>query len=616
MSAFVLAGTNPRTSLAGTGVTVRLRPTGPTSILQGTAFGFSARAINPSPSPVVVNVVFRLSGPGAPGTVDADSWAVTVPGLGQVTTALSLISSQWFAEIGDFSVVGLIDGLPAGAPLGFQVLPPAVVVPRFQDVTALAGLNTTLPGASCWEFGSGAAWGDVDGDGDPDLFVPVVDGPAQLWINDASGHFTEEAAIRGVDNGGRRGMGAVFADYDNDGDEDLYVVNDGTNRLYQNDGTGHFVDVAAAAHVADSGPGPSASWGDYDGDGLLDLYVTNYISCTLPWSKDVLYHNEGDGTFSDQTGLLERDGTTSGSGYEAAWFDYDGDGDPDLYLANDDVGIVRNGNHLWRNDGPHGGRWSFTDVSVQSGMGFWMNSMGIAVGDFDGDLKLDVAVSNIDGNVLARNNGDGTFTDLAVQDGIFRRLQQADVVAVTWGLGFQDLNLDGLVDLYVAAGDIYGTVPQPNEVFVNSGGSFLDLSAPSGGDTAAVSRGIAFADFDGDGRMDVYVVNQRGSPVLYRNVTPLGGSHWLEVRLTGTVSARDACGATLILTAGGVRQIREVFCGSVGLSSGSERTVHFGLGPDQKASSLVIEWPSGTRQVLRDVSGDQLISVTEPGGSR
>ena len=605
----------PLSAKAGeVGIGVKLRPIGSSTVGQGSAFRFRATLRNPGPGSQTVSVTFRLVDLEGGGTVDAITWHATVPGPGTTSASFSPVSSQWFADVGSFEVHALIRGQDATGPLPFVVTPPTVAVPQFQDVTAQAGLDTTIGQSGCGAWAAGAAWADVDGDGDLDLYVPRGGDPAQLWINDGTGHFTEEAAARGVQDLGAVGLGAVFADYDNDGDQDLYVSNDGPNRLYQNDGTGHFADVAEAAGVLLTTDDVSAAWGDYDNDGYLDLYVVSNSPCLPPllYEQDHLFHNEVDGTFTDQTSLLPA-ASTFGAGYQAAWLDYDGDGDQDLYLANDRWGPTPDANHLWRNDGAGlGGRWLFTDVSKESGTGYLINSMGIAPGDFDRDVRLDFAISNIDGNVLARNVGDGTFTDVASSVGVQRGIQQAGVHSITWGLAFADLNLDGWEDLFVAAGDLDDRRTQPNEVFTAAGdGTYLDLSALSGAEDSGSGRGVALADYDRDGRLDAYVVNRLGSPILYRNTTATSG-HWLEVDLTGTASNRDGCGARLILTAGGTRQLREVFCGSVGLSSGSDTVVHFGLAGAARADRLVIEWPSGRRQVLRNLAVDRLLRVVEP----
>jgi hypothetical protein len=594
-------------------VSIRLRPIGPSSIPQGTRFKIGATLSNPDPAPATAAVRFDLVDLANGDQVSFHTWHATVPAQGSVSSRVQLATSQWFTDIGTFEVRAFIDGLQAAA-LSFQVTAPTVAVPLFQDVTAQAGLTTSIGPSQCGGWAAGAAWGDVNGDGFPDLFLPRSADPAKLWINDGAGRFTEEAAARGVADGSGIGTGAVFADYDSDGDQDLFVADRGPDRLYQNDRTGHFVNVAATAGVAGATDDVSAAWGDYDNDGNLDLYVVSNSPCAPPlmYQQDRLLHNEGDSTFTDQTSLLPA-GSTMGAGYQAAWFDYDDDGDQDLYLANDHWGPAPDPNHLWRNDGVGSkGQWQFTDVSTESRTGYFINSMGIGIGDIDRDLDLDFGISNIRGNVMARNNGDGTFTNVAASIGVQRPFVQSEVGSVTWGLSFTDLNLDGFEDLFVAAGSIYDELNQPNQVFVAAGnGTFLDLSALSGAADPGVGRGIAIADYDRDGLPDIYVVNRNGAPLLYHNVAAVSG-HWLGVLLTGTGSNRDGCGTRLTLLVGTARHLREAFCGSVGLSSGNDAVVHFGLGSATTVDRLIIEWPSGRRQVLRNVPTDRILDVTEP----
>ncbi len=559
---------------------------------------------------------------------------VFVPFSGEERIATAVTPSQWFELLGNYEVSALVEGEPIGEPLTIEVTEPTVSVPRFEDATAAAGLDTTVPAPVCGQFSNGAAWADIEGDGDLDLFLTRLGEPAQLFVNDGSGHFSDEAGNRGL--AVRDAYGAAFADYDNDGDADLYVAREGSDLLLRNDGSGHFADVSAAAGIADRYQGMSASWGDFDSDGYLDLYVSNYGSCTGEWDvsslllvpleyhPDLLYRNNGNGTFSDVTALLEKDpgtvddGATTGAGFAAAWFDYNGDNRPDLYLANDFVGGSPDQNRLWRNDGKSSGGWAFTDVSTESGTGFFMNTMGIAVGDFDRDLDLDVALSNVGENKLLRNDGKGAFSDEAAALGVDRPLQQAGSLAVTWGTAFYDFNLDGWEDLYLPAGNIIqyeGAPLQPNELYVNDGAGtrFFDLSAPSGAADPGDSKGVAYADYDGDGDTDLFVVNEGGAPRLYENVTPRGGNHWLEVDTVGTRSNRDGCGAHLLVTLGdGSSMIREVFCGSTSISSGSQKAVHFGLGAATRVTGLEVLWPSGVRQELHDVEVDRMVTVTEP----
>ena len=489
-------------------------------------------------------------------------------------------------------------------------------------------MTTTVPDASCGDFVTGAAWGDVNGDGWPDLFVARLSQPSQLFVNDGHGHFTDEAAQYGVQVTGA--TAAVFADLTGDGRDDLYVVRTGPDILFRNDGNGHFTDITAASGISDTYSGSSVSVADYDNDGHLDLYVTNYASCGYPaqsffnYQPDALYHSNGDGTFTNVTSLLGTSptgaGLTMGAGFQAAWFDANGDGRQDLYLGNDYFGPKPDHNRFWMNMGAGpSGQWQFVEDSVPSGTAFSMNTMGIAVGDYNRDGKLDLALSNIRYNRLLQNNGDGTFTDVAVAARVDRRYDQAsDQVPVTWGTAFYDLNLDGWEDLYFAAGNFRQALdqsnePQPNELFVNDHkGSFVDMSSASGAADTGSSKGVAFADYDRDGRMDMFVVNQGGTPHLFHNVTPMGKRHWLEVNAVGNVN-RDGCGARLVLKTKTGSMLREVFCGSTSVASGSQRQVLFGLGQQTKALSLTVSWPSGKKQVFRNITKvDRFMRVVEP----
>jgi hypothetical protein len=619
------------TSASAGGVSVRLIPEASTRVVQGAPFDFVTKIHNDTDEAQLVIIDFTIDRKGGSSPVRFSSFNTSVPAGGSATTTGSATSAQWFKQTGTFQINVIGELIPGSAeirkvdPLGFTVLPPVVQVPRFDDVTSAAGLTTDMPRSrQCGRWAVGAAWGDVDLDGDLDLYLPRQGAAARLWINDGSGHFIDEANARGVDNPDATGLSAVFGDYDNDGDPDLYVGNLGPNRFFENDGTGHFTDVTTSAGVGGDGISSSASWGDYDGDGLLDLYVANYTQCaaqTPSKDADVLYHNEGDGTFTDRTALLEKDpsspddGSTLGAGFEGAWFDYDKDGDLDLLLANDFYGPNPDKNHLWRNDGPaEGGTWLFTDVSVASGMGLKMNTMGIGISDYDQDGDLDVALSNIEDNRLMRNNGDGTFTDVASTARVARPTQRVDEHSVTWGMNFADFNLDTWDDIYTGAGSLKSNPEsQPNELFANgSKGKFFDLSAPSGANFDGVTRGTAFADYDHDGRMDVYIANFDHTSMLYRNITPKKHRHWLEIDTVGTKSNHDGCGAWLTLSIGNQQLSRQVFCGSISLGSGSDPTVHFGLGSATSVRKLVINWPSGTRQVVKNLDVDRLDVITEP----
>jgi len=514
----------------------------------------------------------------------------------------------------------------ASATAGVKGFTP--VTPKFKDVSAKAGVAVQEPDATCGAWVTGAAWGDVNGDGWPDLFVARLDQPTELFINNRHGGFSKDVAAQyGVQTTGA--TGAVFADYDNDGRPDLYVVREGPDILYHNDGHGHFSDVTAKAGISDNYFGSSVSFADFNNDGKLDIYVTNYAQCGYPSSSlfnyqpDKLYENNGNGTFTDVTSLLGTNpanglGMTIGAGFQAAWFDALGNGRQDLYLGNDYFGPKPDHNRFFMNDGPGANGWQFTEDSVPSGTAYSMNTMGIAIGDYNNDGKLDMALSNIRYNRLLENMGNGVFNDVAVQAKVDRRYDQvSDQVPVTWGTAFYDFNLDGWEDLYFAAGNFREALttsngPQPNMLFVNNhDGTFTDMSKASGANDPGSSKGVAFADYNRDGRMDMYVVNQGGVAHLYENVTPMGKRHWLEVKLVGTKSNRDACGAEVTLKTKAGSQLREVFCGSTSVASGSQEAVLFGLGQQTAVQRLSISWPSGRKQVVKKVKIDRFLTVVE-----
>jgi enediyne biosynthesis protein E4 len=617
---------------AGT-VTVTLIPKSPTTLPQGMAFEFTVKVENPDAVSHEVTVVERLAPVGGSSRVDFVQNEPTIPPGETRFFNHDIVTAQYFSEIGAFVITAMLDGAPA-ATLSFDVTPATVVPPTFDDVTQETGVGTpAVPAPVCdGQLSAGAAWADYDNDGHLDLYVPHPDAPAKLFMNDGTGHFTDRAGPAGVTNSDSIGRAAVAGDYDNDGDQDIYVVNEGPARLYRNNvsqGQNTFTDVTFAAGVAndehDPSFGTSASWGDYDEDGLLDLYVTNYATCEGVGQADKLYHQEPDHTFTDRTFLLEGSpdclpaGCTTGYGFQAAWFDYDRDLDLDLYLANDfNTWYIPNPdtNRLWRNNG----NGTFTEVSDEANAAPPdLQSMGIGIADTDGDLDLDLAISDIRGNKALRNNG-GTFVEISDGANLDRPWEFAGIAAITWGLAFHDFNLDQSEDLYVAAGAILvpgqgNQGPRYNQLFVNAGGGvFADLSKLSGADTGRHSRGVALADYDRDGWMDMYVVNHDSGPILYRNTTGMPGRHWIEVDPVGTVSNRDGCGAVVVVWVGGKRMMRQVFCGSVSLGSGHDPYVHFGLGSATKIDKMLILWPSGERQVRRNVPADRDIRVFEPAG--
>ena len=601
---------------ATTPIDVRMEPAGPAEVPQGGRFGFRVVLRNPSAVTASSKVELSLVGPDGV-TVPFAAEEKLVPGNGQTTVAQTVVPSTWFAALGAYGIAARVDGRPAPDRLRFTVTKAPVEVPRFEDVTAAAGVKTTVPAPRCGTFSSGAAWGDVDGDGNLDLLVTRLGKPARLYMGDGAGHFSEQAARRGA--AVRFATGAAFADYDGDGRMDLFVARAGHPSLLLHNVGGHFTDATARAGIAVDANASGAAWADVDGDGDLDLYVASYVRCIGAWDTGLdelsrvrysagrLYRNDGPRGFTDVTARLH--GATRGAAFTAAWFDADADGRPDLYLANDFVGQRPDSNRMWRNTG-HG---QLRDVSQASGTALFMNTMGIGVGDVDRDGRLDLALSNIGGNRLLRNAEDGTFADVAGAYGVARPWQRAGRPSITWGVGFADLNLDGWDDLLFAAGNISqradgGLGPQPDQLFVGDGTGkrMLDLSAPSGVTDAGDTKGAAFADYDRDGRMDVFLVDQGGAPRLLRNVTPRGDAHWLEVD-------PRACGVRVVATIAGQRPMtKDVACGGTSVGSGSQAVAHFGLGPATRVDRLEVRWAPRHRTVLRDVAVDRLMTVQSP----
>jgi hypothetical protein len=500
---------------------------------------------------------------------------------------------------------------------------------RFADITDRAGVRVMHhPDPNdIWTIGTGVAMADYDQDGWLDIYVVDHYGPNVLFHNNRDGTFTDVAVAAGVANPQGFGGGAAFADYDNDGDQDLYVGNFGNNVLYRNNGDGTFTDVTAMAGVQGFGRTLSVAWGDYDGDSFLDIYVANHINgrglpldlYPNPTLRDYLYHNNGDGTFTDVTDLLPgRRGNDDGYGFIGGFLDYDNDGDADIYLVNDKFTSLRGDvtpNFLWRNDGSDGqGGWVFRDVSKEARADIVLDGMGLGVGDYDRDGYLDMYFSNIGSAVLLRNNGDGTFSQAQNLAGVGQAAARNQRL-VSWGCEFADFDNDGWEDLYLCLGYLAtifnNPLQQPNALFKNNGdGTFTNIGRISGAADPGVTRTAAMGDIDNDGFVDIFLSNWNGPSALYRN---LGNqNHWLTIEARGTVSNRNGIGARVtVITPEGVRQIREIRSGS-SLGAGSEIVAHFGLGSQTEVSRVEIRWPSGRMQVLENVRADQKLLVTEP----
>ena len=547
----------------------------------------------------------------------------------------------------DGSSVSLANALTYQPPVFEEVSEQSGVA--FTHYRSLLDIIPLSAGVVVFDY-NGDGWQDAYITATPDIAGLATEGDDEnaLFRNNGDGTFTNVAAEAGVTDAEGRGNGGCAADYDNDGDQDLFVANWGASKLYRNDGDGKFTDVAESAGLADPDGtyrSMGCAWGDYDQDGWLDFIVVRHIDESNPdaftqrvYYLDVrplaLFHNDGDGTFTEVTHLLGATpsptreagafGRVWGAGFQPAWVDYDNDGDPDLYVVND-FGEYVHPNVLWRNDGPLDGstgdgmEWAFTDVSQDSGTGIAMFGMGLAVSDYNSDGYLDMFITNIADNVLLTNDGD-TFRDAASDMGVaygeFRRQQR-----VSWGTVFFDYDNDGYEDLYVASGfldtDDINRREQPNLLFRNnSEGGFEDVSAISGAADWGTGRGVAYADFDGDGCLDLLLVNMgrsaaRGEPARLFHNRCVWGNNWLIVKTVGTASNRDGIGARVTLTANGRSQIREIAAGASN-SSQNMLPVHFGLGQANVVDEIRIQWPSGALQTLRDVASNQVLTVMEP----
>ena len=519
----------------------------------------------------------------------------------------------------------------------------------FTDGTAAAGIHFVHQrGASIKKhlvetMGSGCAFLDYDADGWIDLLLinggSTPDSPPftfrghALYRNLGNGKFTETSAKSGIQGNGSYGMGVAVGDYDNDGYSDVYITTFGTNILYHNNKDGTFTDVSSVAGVSGSGWNTSAAFFDFDNDGYLDLYVTRYVDYDYqktPHCADQnvrtychpknfasvagrLYRNLGNGRFRDvskESGVASLEG--KGLGVVAA--DFNEDGWMDLYLANDTTRNV-----LLKNNG----NGSFTDMTLLSGTGYNSEGdaeagMGTDAGDYNGDGKMDLVVTNYDleSNALYRNEGNWLFSDDRWLAGIAR----ADHSLLGFGTGFLDFDNDGDTDLLVVNGHVLDNADrvldeirysQPVQLFENQQGRFTEngpfqrLAAL----TPKVGRGTCFGDIDNDGDVDVLINNSGQAATLLRNEAKSG--NWLLLKLTGTRSNRDAVGAKVSVVTDTGSQTSQVRGGRSYLSASDQR-VHFGLGSSSSVRLLKITWPSGMEQRFENMRGNQLLRFQEP----
>ncbi len=529
----------------------------------------------------------------------------------------------------------------------------------FRDVTDRAGIKTIIVAGGAQKRyvvevnGSGACWFDYNKDGYVDLYlvngssVEALQGKAKrpvsnhLYRNNGNGTFsdvTQDAHVGGT----AWGFGCVAADYDNDGQTDLLVTNFGNNALYHNNGNGTFSDVAEHAGIAGGNIWHTgAAFADYDGDGYLDLYVAGYLdfdqknpvlkTCNYrgvevhacgplgyKGAPDVLYHNNHDGTFTDVTEKAHVVDRNLFYGFTVVFDDFDDDGLPDIFVANDS-----NPNYLYRNKGDG----TFEEIGVSSGVAYnsdgkEMSSMGVAAGDYDNDGRTDLFITTFanDNYVLFHNEGKSTFSDLSFQSGIGERT----IPHLGWATFFLDYDNDGWKDLFDASGHVYPEVDgrlgaetyrEPLQLFRNlHNGKFAEVSKEVGllRMEARSARGGAYCDYDNDGDVDILVSNIDGTPQLLENV---GGNqaNWLEMKLEGTVSNRDAIGAKVKLTAGDLIQYDHVRAGS-SFISGNDLRLHFGLGDHSMADSIEVLWPSGKKDQVDRVSSNQILKIREGAG--
>jgi enediyne biosynthesis protein E4 len=531
-------------------------------------------------------------------------------------------------------------------------------IPRLVDITDKAGIHFSHSSSPESRYivesmSGGVILIDYDRDGWPDIYftnAPTVDmaikgekSAGKLYHNNHDGTFTDVTAKAGIATP-CFAMGGAVGDYNNDGWPDLYITCLGHNVLYRNNGDGTFTDVTKHAGVGDARWSTGAAFGDYDNDGYLDLMVTNYVDFHLddlpgfgkaPYCKyrgidvqcgprglkgagDTLYHNNGDGTFTD---VSKAAGVSDPSGYYGlgvVWADFNNTGRQDIYVANDSTP-----KYMYQNLG----NGKFDEIGLESGTavdedGSEQASMGIAIGDYLHTGYPSIYVTNFSDEYddLFRNDGKWNFTDVSYKSGT----ALPSLPYVKWGTAFVDLDNDGWLDLFTVTGHVYpqvDTLPsgaryrEPKMLQMNQGnGTFCDASDQAGPaiQIPRVSRGLAVGDLFNDGNMDLVVEDLEGSPMILRNMG-VPGRHWVSFELAGTKSNRLAIGARVKITAGGMTQTGDVRSGGSYLSQNDLR-VHFGLGAATKIDSVEIYWPSGKVETLKNLAVDKFYSVLEGQG--
>ncbi len=534
--------------------------------------------------------------------------------------------------------VGLWAALLAGqenSPIRFSYHPLPVTLETSERLEGKRFTPATMAG--------GVAAFDYDNDGGLDLFFTngasmpdLVKTGAKFWnrllANDGNGQFTDVTEQSGLAGAGYD-SGVAIADYDNDGDQDLFLAGVHRNDLYRNNGDGTYsvVTEEAGLAVVDSEYGPlwavAGVWFDYDNDGWLDLFVVNY----LRWSMDRepictgychpkhydglpnrLFRNRGDGTFEDVSGESGIRGHV-GKGMGAAAADFDGDGDQDIFVSND-----KTFNFLFRNNGSG----KFEEIAFEAGValaehGMEISGMGTDFRDFDNDAWPDIAIVALDNETfpLFRNNGRGAFVEVTNRSGLASQAREM----AGYGPVLADFDNDGWKDLFVSRGHVQGpdmknqwVIEQHNTVFRNLGNGRLRAYTAEAGFAAGPRRrhrGVAYGDFNGDGRLDLVVTAINAGAELWINESP-GEAHWIAVRLVGRASNRDGVGARVEVVAGGQRQHNH-FATSSGYASASAGPLHFGLGSAVKVDAIEVMWPSGKVTTIEDVAANQVVVIRE-----
>lgn len=531
-------------------------------------------------------------------------------------------------------------------------------VPQLEDITVKTGItfkHTADPAKKyiVESMSGGVIIFDYDRDGWPDIYftnAPTVEMAIKgqksrgvLYHNNHDGTFSDVTDKSGLTST-CFAMGGAVGDYDNDGWSDLYVTCLGGNVLYHNNGDGTFTDVTTKAGVADGRWSTGASFGDYDGDGFVDLMVANYVdfhlndlpgfgsspNCKyrgidvqcgprgLKGAGDSLFHNNGNGTFTDVSKSAGVDDPSGYYGMSVVWADFNNTGRPDIYVANDSTPKF-----LYKNLGDG----KFKDIGLESGTavsedGSEQASMGIAIGDYLHTGRPSLYVTNFsdENNLLYRNDGNWNFTDVSYPSG----LALPSLPFVKWGTAFVDVDNDGWLDLITVSGHVYpqvDTLPsgaryrEPKLLQLNQkDGTFCDASDEAGPALKEkhVSRGLAVADLFNDGNMDIVIGDLDGRPMILKN-HGVPGRHWVSFELAGTKSNRLALNARIKIVAGGVTQTDEIHSGGSYLSQNDLR-VHFGLGDVKKIDSVEIRWPSGKVESLGPLTADQYYSVLEGQG--